>query len=331
MMNRILIPLEQPLFAGLSSYYLDPRKLIEHFRESTFTGCLHFQDSTCEGAVYFDWDEILSAVFFSNGKALFGKEAIEAFHAKAIEGNLSVSLYSVSQESLYFWANLVSASPLYENLKAEFTNLQALIQRMQQERLTGYITVELGGKKDGGVILLQSGELLKQVCRWENRKYFCTLDGPDELVEASNAAGTVFSVHKVNVDAAPAAEPVITKTGADEDTASMLAELLRAAEDLTDSDKRTRGEFNTLLKRKFLEKAEDHPGLDPWYDDFQYRNGKVHYEGEEPWPSLLRGVLESLSEMARENGVSPQHDALLKQWVDRHGKTLAGLGVMVFG
>jgi len=72
----IIIPKEKPVIEDLNSYYLDIRKLLEHYQGELGSGGVHFRAPSSEAVVFFDKDELLSSVFEDKDGTQQGEGAI---------------------------------------------------------------------------------------------------------------------------------------------------------------------------------------------------------------------------------------------------------------
>ena len=52
----VIIPKEKPIIENLNIYYLDVRKLLEHYQGEVGSGGIYFEGHTAEGVIFFDKD-----------------------------------------------------------------------------------------------------------------------------------------------------------------------------------------------------------------------------------------------------------------------------------
>ena len=71
----VIIPREKPVIENLNIYYLDIKKLLEHYQGEIGSGGAHFKSHAAEGAIFFDKDELLNAFFEEKGRNLSGNQA----------------------------------------------------------------------------------------------------------------------------------------------------------------------------------------------------------------------------------------------------------------
>lgn len=316
-----IVPRGEPVVTGLNSYYLKIKQLLEHYQGEIGSGGVFFTASSGKGVVFFDQDEVLSGYFQNRREELSGPAAIEYLLDLPGHVNFSVSVYAIDPEDVYFWTSISSATIVYDNLSSEFTDIRALLRKLADERLTGYIDIAINNSDDRGMLFFQNGRIAGDSYSW-------TSEPNDEarhlLMEKTKSEGGVFKVFRIDpaqvaASVAAAAVPVPEETEAPppmsqaqppkEDVLPLLATLLYVLERIVDANKKIKVPFVTLLKKKFIEKADRYSFLDPFAAEFEYKDRRVHYHGNEAPEVVIEAVTTSVSEMARELGL---HAALLK-------------------
>ncbi|MGD8667431.1 MAG: hypothetical protein PVI58_15595, partial [Desulfobacterales bacterium] len=94
----VVIPSQQPVLENLNAYYLDIRKLLEHFQGEIGSGGIHFKSHTAEGVLFFDQDQLLSGFLQEKNNTLSGHEAIERLLQAGKAYNFIVSVYQIDSE-----------------------------------------------------------------------------------------------------------------------------------------------------------------------------------------------------------------------------------------
>jgi hypothetical protein len=110
----------------------------------------------------------------------------------------------------------------------------------------------------------------------------------------------------------------------------MLEELLQVTEYLVNANRKYKNKFDTMLKKKFLDKSDVFACLDPFLCEFQYEGRKVSFIGDAAPAELARGVFESVGELTAELGLSRQLEQGLSSWAARHSKRIRTAGVGFF-
>lgn len=334
----IIIPREKPVVQELNSYYLNIDKLIEHYQGELGAGAVYFRSPVAEAVLFFDEQSLINGYLEDRSLRLHGKQAVDRIIKMAEGSNFAVSVFRILPERLYFWANLANSQPLYKDLTSEFTDLQGLIRKMEGEKLTGYIEVELNNGS-GGLLFFHQGQVIGGSSPEDSggsvdrsREY------RDDLIEISKKHGGSFNVSKVFFeqaeasDSAPEAYEQTSEPGPSQKAAveqqhpestgrisrqrviKMLQDLLVSLESVVRKSRRIRSDFETLLNRKFVEKADKYDFLDPFLAEFKYSGGRVTYEGQVEWGKLIGAVEECVYEIARTNGLLSQLRSRLDSW-----------------
>jgi hypothetical protein len=333
--EMIVIPKETPIIQELNSYYLNIEKLFQYYQSVTDAGCAHFQFSSAEGVVFFDAFNLISGTFKDSNSLIRGKEAIDLLLAEAKSKKVLISIYEIPPERISFWANVANAEDLYKDLSTEFTDLEGLLRKMISDRLTGYIEVTFSAN-DVAVLFLQNGQIIGSISAESKWQLVRQEKIQLELVEKTRKVGAMLNVRKILLDqmptngSAPEIEKVLDQTGnrekgatskpgpaaADrgEDSKSlnireMLQYLMLVYDKFISGNRKIQPDFDTLLKRKFMQKVEKYEFLDPFMEDFKYEAGKIEYSGRVEDKRLATGVIECLNEIAEENE--------MQSWLDK--------------
>ena len=107
----------------------------------------------------------------------------------------------------------------------------------------------------------------------------------------------------------------------------VLEEFLNTIDSHVTSDKKLNADFSSLLKKKFVEKADKYPFLDPFLAEFEYSNRKISYNGDVDNDRMAQGVLECCRELADEIGIARNLKEALAPWLDKYARRLSSLGV----
>ena len=193
----VIIPREKPVIENLNIYYLDIRKLFEHFQGEIGSGGAFFKSHSAEGAIFFDEDELLNGYFQEKDTVLTGNAAIDHLIQADSDYNYSVSIYKISQEEVYFWSSLPSAEKIYKDLSTDFTDLMGLIKKMRSEKLTGYIDVLIGDGKESGLIFISNGEIIGGSYSWGGEKTNSSQSNLKILIEKTKKSGGIFQVSRI--------------------------------------------------------------------------------------------------------------------------------------
>ena len=325
----VIIPREKPVIENLNIYYLDIKKLFEHFQGEIGSGGVFFKSHSAEGAIFFDEDELLNGYFQEKDTMLTGNAAIDQLIQAESEHNYSVSIYKISQEEVYFWSSLPSAEKIYKDLSTDFTDLEGLIKKMSSEKLTGYIDVSIGDGMEGGLIFISNGEIIGGSYSWGGEKTNSSQNNLKILIDKTKKAGGIFQVSRISMKKEKVAgESKEQVSDTNVDTLAMLEEILGVFETVASSGKNKGAGFSNILRKKFVEKAEEYAFLDPFAAEFEYSDRKIKYSGQADEKELADGVITSVKEIAEELGILTEVKKYMASWTDKYGKKIEELGIV---
>ncbi|MEJ2448635.1 MAG: hypothetical protein P8Y37_11950 [Anaerolineales bacterium] len=106
-----------------------------------------------------DNGNIINAVQEANGSVISGQDAVKLVTEKAKEKDGSINVYYQTGDMVTMLASVTKCKAVYENLSTEFTSLEALIGKLQNEDHTGFIEVKMNDSRQTGYIFLLAGDL----------------------------------------------------------------------------------------------------------------------------------------------------------------------------
>ena len=324
----VIIPREKPVLENLNVYYLDIKKLLEHYQGEIGTGGVYFKSHAAEGVIFFDKDDLLNAFYEDKELDLVGTQAIERLLNSGGQYNFTVNIYQLSLEEVYFWASIPSAEKVYEGLSTEFTDLEGLIRKMSSEKLTGYIDVTIGGGQDVGLIFIINGKFMGGSYSWENGDPGPSKKNQELLIRKTKEAGATFNVCRIPLSKLKTeGESTNDPSKPSEVVLGMLEELMAIFENSVTSRKKMKTDFNKLLKKKFVENADKYAFLDPFAGEFDYANRTIDFSGAASDQELIDGVVNSIRELAQELGILRQLQNACTQWSDQYAGELENFSV----
>ena len=320
----VVIPKQQPVLENLNIYYLNVRKLLEHFQGEIGTGGVYFKSHAAEGAIFFDQSELLSGFFKDRDIEISGYEAIERLLEAGDDYNFSVNIYEIGPEEVYYWAGIPTAEQIYKNLSTEFTDLEGLIKKMGSEKLTGFIDVSIGNGKEIGLIFLINGKIRGGSYSWSNGSPSPSKKNQDLLVQKTKELGGSFNVCRIALtNSKTESEPDLTKSKHPETAIEFLEELLGIFEKVVRLKRKKRTDFQKLLKQKLVEHADQYAFLDPFVGEFEYVDNKITFSGQASDQNLVNGVFAVVKEMAQELDLLSALIENLDSWSDKYSEELA--------
>ncbi|PIE71541.1 MAG: hypothetical protein CSA22_01560 [Deltaproteobacteria bacterium] len=328
----IIIPKEVPIISGLNSYYLDVARLFEHYQGVLDTFCVHFQAPVSEGAVFFDDEGVLNGIYHDKNGTLRGPKSID-YLTSSPAVNFNVSVYKLPADRVYYWANLPNAKPLYKDLTTEFTDLEGLIRNLTSDKVTGYVDVTIDGGTNNGLIFMLYGMYIGSYASWEPGIIKRSKDYLETMIQKSRTGGGVFHVRKISLSRKGIEDVPSVDTRSREEVPgevlAMLGQMLAIFERLINGTKKVKIDFDTALKRKFVEKVDRFDFLDPFAAEFRYAEGTVEFLGDATSEELVQGVIESIREIASENGILPILVKHLNPWAEKYAELIEAYNIAI--
>ena len=354
----IIIPREEPVVQNLNSYFLKIDKLVEHYQGEVGTGSIFFKSPSSEAVIFFDEANLINSYYSDKKEELLGQNALTKIIEASSINNYSVSVFYIIPERLYFWANLAHAEVLYSDLNSEFTDVDGLIKKLEDEKHDGYIDVKLNQNEGGGTLYFFNGKFIGGTSAKEEGSLDRSVDYYKNIISKTHKVGGVFNVKKIQLNvkpiATPAAKPVpipepmpikqtqpmperkleskpaskIERTPGVKSTATvvdaarrdvkrvleMIEALLSLLERVIQSNRKLKIDFEGLLNKKFLEKANKYEFLDPFFDEFRYSNGRVEFTGKASADDLIAAVTECVREIVESLGIVTAFRKYLESW-----------------
>jgi len=324
----MIFPKEKPALKNLNSYYVNIPKLVEYCQREFGVGCIHFKSSEGEGALFFEKGNLLNGLFQDREKDVKGEEALDCIIDAAVKNHFDVDVYQILSEKIHFWANLPRAEKIYENLSTEFADFEGLLRKMEIENLTGYIEVSLNKGKEGGIIFLDHGKMIGGSYSWDEEEVNDPIENQKLLLKKTKELGGMFHISRIPLPKPREEHPLKETTPIVPSHAiGMLEELLVLFEKIVMTNKKIKGRFDTLLKNKFLEKADKYIFLNPFSGEFEYANQRIAFRGDAIDEELVRGVIESVKELAEELDMVSSLNNKLASWTQRYQKELMKFGI----
>ena len=329
----IVIPKNVPVIQGLNSFYLNVERFIEHFCGEVPTAGIHFLSSKAEGVVFVDDYTILNGIFTDKAGTLEGAKAVDYITRHAAENNFAVSVYEIEPEYVHYWSNLSNAEVIHSKLSTEFTDLKKLIMKMQSEKLTGYVEVTINDVKEKGTVFLNMGTISGTLFPWSRDKLINSRQDMEKLIKTSEKSGGEFNVYQVNLinntfadTLDTSSETVDTAAPSADMNIAILEELLYIFENTFNTNKKGKIDFNTLLRRKFVEKADRYDFLDPFAAEFHYEAGKIDYSGDASAAALAQGIIDSIKEIAEEIDIYYPLLKAIVPWTEKYSVEIEKAG-----
>ena len=324
----VIIPREKPIIENLNIYYLDVKKLLEHYQGEIGSGGVYFKSHAAEGAIFFDKDDLLNAFYKEKNRELSGADAVDQLVNAGGLDNFSVNVYQIPWDEVYFWSSIPSAEKIYKDLSTEFTDLEGLIRKMSSEKLTGYIDVAIGNGQEGGLIFIINGKIMGGSFTWNKGEPGPTKKNQELLIKKTKEHGGSFNVCRIPLSKLKdEGEPRTSFAKPSKHILTMSEELLNIFEKTVSARRKMKVEFAKILKKKFVENADRYAFLDPFAGEFEYADRRISFSGNATDQELISGITKSVRQLAQELGLVPQFLENSALWSAKYSKQLKHFNV----
>lgn len=323
-----VFPEDNPVITGVRSIYVHIPIFIKYYQEQIETGCIHLHNAKAEGLLFFSDNVIIGGSFLGPGVTLEGPSAIEYIAKGSSPYDFTLAVFAIDPEQIRLWAGLTKAKAIHSNLSTEFTDLKKLITKLTGQHLTGFIDITIKASNDSGRIFLANGKFLGGYYSWIDSRLSTKKAHIEELMGKTEASEGVFTVYSIPAlekevkppDQTPTAidQPVPTPEGLD-----ALEELLTLVESVVGKEKRIKGDFHTLLKKKFVQYVDAFPFLDPFAGEFEYHGGKITFTGDVEEKVLANGLIVTTMSLLDELQLKDTVQSQLLLWRKKYDNSLA--------
>jgi len=324
----ITVPKEKPVLADLNSFYIDINKLIDYCQEEFISGAVHFKSFVAEGILFFYKEGVVNGVFHDSNTDLSGKAAIDSLVKAGGNFRFTINVYKIDLEWFFFWSNIHTAKALYKDLNSVFTDLEALLNKINVEGNTGYVEIIFNNSEDNGLIFLKNGAIVGSFYSSGKGNGNWSEENTAIIIRTIKEVGGIFNVYKISPDDDNNREVSKEKSLTALNILPVLEQLLTKFEEIVYLDKKQKNKFYILLKNKFREHAEEYPFLDPFAAEFDYNEGKIIFTGQASNEEIAKGVMKCVKELTNELGVLPELTKKLEPWYRKFSVEIEAYGLI---
>ncbi|MGB2962414.1 MAG: hypothetical protein WBB69_00320 [Anaerolineales bacterium] len=302
----MIFPRQDAVYQNLNTSFTNFGELLVDLKENSFTGCVEVSYWEYAGTLLLDSGNIVNALEEIDDSVISGQDAVKRVTSKAKEKDGAVSVYALKGEMITMLASVVKSQVVYENLSTEFTSLEALITKLQNEEHTGFIKVSFLEKQQSGYIFLLTGKVIESILSVGGDEISGQRVLP-RIIELASSSGATFSVYKSAVEEALSESEVIMVSFNLPQLLEVWGAVIGAVESAAD-DLLSRGIFLNTFKDTLIAKADEYPFLDPFAAIFLYQDGIVSFNGEvkknfsQGVGECLYGTIVTLAEQAALEG-----------------------------
>ena len=329
MQTILMFPKDKPVVRDLSSYYLDIGRLIEHYQAELGSGAIHLKSPSAAGVVFFDETNILNVTYQDRQSLLDGKTARNRLIEALESGSFSVSVYRIDADKLFFWANLHHAEDFYQNLASEFTDLLGLIKKMTSLKLTGYVKVSTTKQSQNGFVFFNNGGIIGISCSWDPENHRKANDNLERLVRHAKTNGGTFNVKLLDLNnIVKNLDENDNRQRIPADLLDMIHELLLIFDRLVSAKNEIRVDFYTLLRKKFIQKADVFDFLDPFTGEFSFTpRTRSNFPGNAAPQEFIDGIVKSVRELAQDLDMADALHRQLDNWRRTYAASVEAFGI----
>jgi hypothetical protein len=151
------LPSGRAHYEGLKSAFVDFPRLLRTLRSDRHTGYVNLSGNGYSGVILLNDGEALQALC-SNGSAVQGESAFLQIRRHMDAGDGVIDVIELDGETVTALAQLFTSPYLYSGLLGRFVNLDALLEYLAEEHVSGSVVVQT--PTEAGIILLRDGDIL---------------------------------------------------------------------------------------------------------------------------------------------------------------------------
>jgi len=151
------LPSGRAHYEGLKSSFVDFPRLLRTLRSDRHTGYVNLSGTGYSGVILLNEGQALEALD-SNGTAVQGEDAFLQIRRHMDAGDGVIDVIELDGETVTALGQLFTSPYLYRGLLGRFVNLQALLEYLAEEHVSGSVVVQT--PNEAGIILLRDGDIL---------------------------------------------------------------------------------------------------------------------------------------------------------------------------
>ncbi len=151
------LPSGRAHYEGLKSAFVDFPRLLRTLRSDRHTGYVNLSGSGYSGVILLNDGQALQALS-TNGTAVQGEDAFLQIRRHMDAGDGVIDVIELDGETVTALAQLFTSPYLYSGLLGRFVNLEALLEYLAEEHVSGSVVVQT--PTEAGIILLRDGDIL---------------------------------------------------------------------------------------------------------------------------------------------------------------------------
>jgi hypothetical protein len=151
------LPSGRAHYEGLKSAFVDFPRLLRTLRSDRHTGYVNLSGNGYSGVILLN-DGLALQALCSNGTAVEGEDAFLQIRRHMDAGDGVIDVIELESDTVTALAQLFTSPYLYSGLLGRFVNLEALLEYLAEEHVSGSVVVQT--PNEAGIILLHDGDIL---------------------------------------------------------------------------------------------------------------------------------------------------------------------------
>jgi hypothetical protein len=304
----MLFPRGTVLYENLNTSFAQLDAMLAELQSTQFTGYVQLTGWEYDGVLLFDTGRIVNALETTKSQQRSGPNAAASIAVKAKEKDNAINVYRLQPDIVQLLANVLTSEPVYKDLSNDLTPLDKLLAKLQGEKHTGAVMARWERGKDAAMILLREGQVIESVL-FANGKLLSGTATLNEIVQAASRTVVLFTVYKADLARVYSADLDLAESFARPQTLAFWQTILNLVERVADEANKP-GTFNLAFRRACVALANTYPFLDPFAAEFEYRDGRVTFEGQATVARFNAGLRDAVVQTARDLAASSKLDLL---------------------
>lgn len=276
---------------NLNTSFTQVDALLGQLKSILFVGYIRLVAADYVGILVLNAGAIVNAWEETPAECHAGSIAAENVFAKAHAKDASLNVYQLSTSMVALFAALLDGETLYKDLSSDMASLDKLIAKLQDDKHTGIIDIQMPTSPSAGTILMRDGRIVESILSTK-RVESIGVSTVEQIVKLALAEPARFTVYRAN----PAhARDNVSEQLTRQNALAFWQDMLMNIESVVDGSA-TSGTFLTAFKRVCMDKSTQFPFLDPFMAEFEYRNGQIKLTGAPTIAHLNQGLCQCLAQ-----------------------------------
>ena len=202
----MMFPKDRALYSNLNTSFTDFEGLLADLSGRKLTGYVQVSFPGYEAVLFMANGEPRTAIEQRELARTTGNAAASGLAARVRDKSGVINVYALTPEMLQLLLWTVDAEVLYKDLTSSFTNLDRLVAKLEEDRLTGYVEILFANGKGSAMVFIEGGRTVECVLYADAQ----SATGPEvyqTVIQHSAAVGASFNVYRVQQEQPAAVAP----------------------------------------------------------------------------------------------------------------------------